>query len=124
MSSELVVQMQEVFEEYSKEVKRAMNNAADKVAKEAVKQLRDKSPRKRPKFYKGWAVKRERGIGGINTVIVHNKTYPSLTHLLNNGHVVVNAKGEVGRAEGIHFIEDVEQWANAELPKEVERELE
>lgn len=123
-SNQLVVQMQEILEDYSKEVKRATNNSADVVAKATVRKLKATSPKKRPKFYMGWAIKRERGTSGINTVIVYNKTHPGLTHLLTNGHVVVNAKGVVGRANGDPFMKNAEQWANEELPKEIERELE
>lgn len=122
-SSSLTVQLQEIFEEYSKEVKRATNNSADVVAKQAVSKLRANSPRKSGSYAKGWAIKRERGTAGINTVTIHNRTDYQLTHLLENGHIIRNAKGTFGRAPAIKHIEPVEQWANEELPREIEREL-
>ena len=119
----LTVQLQKVFEEYSVEVKRATNTAADKVAKESLNKLKNSSPRKTGSYASGWAIKRERGTAGINTVTIHNKTDYQLTHLLENGHVIRNKKGTFGRAPAHKHIQPVEQWANNELPLEIEREL-
>ena len=122
-SNQLTVQMQKIFEEYTVEVKRATNNSVDVVAKQAVQKLRSSSPKKTGSYARGWTIKRERGVAGINTVIVHNKTDYQLTHLLENGHIVRNKKGVFGRAPAHKHIKPVEEWANDELPKEIEREL-
>lgn len=122
-TNSVTIQCQEIFEEYTKEVKRATNNSADVVAKEACQKLRNTSPKKTGDYAKGWRVKRERGTAGINTVIVHNATDYQLTHLLENGHVIVNAKGTYGRTNGIKHIAPVEEWASEELPREIERKL-
>lgn len=116
-------QMADILDSYSKEVKRAASNAQDKVAKEAVQKLRNTSPKKTGSYAKGWTMKREKGRGGIPEVTIHNKTDYQLTHLLENGHVVRNAKGEYGRYNGIKHIKPVEDWAASELPAEIEREL-
>ena len=122
-TNSVTIQCQKIFEEYTKEVKRAANNSADVVAKEACQKLKNTSPRKTGDYAKGWRVKRERGTAGINNVIVHNATDYQLTHLLENGHVIVNAKGTYGRTNGIKHIAPVEEWASEELPREIEREL-
>lgn len=122
-TNSVTIQCQKIFEEYTKEVKRAANNSADVVAKEACQKLKNTSPRKTGDYAKGWRLKRERGTAGINTVIVHNATNYQLTHLLENGHVIVNAKGTYGRTNGIKHIAPVEEWASEELPREIEREL-
>ena len=119
----LTVELQKVFEEYTAEVKKATNSAAEKVAKESLSKLKNTSPRKTGSYARGWAIKRERGLAGINTVTIHNKTDPQLTHLLENGHVVRNKKGTYGRAPAHKHIQPVEEWANNELPLEIEREL-
>lgn len=119
----IAVQMKEVLDEYSKDVKDATNNAISKTSKEAVQKLRNTSPKDTGKYAKGWTVKKERGRDGIETVTVHNKTDYQLTHLLENGHVVRNAKGTYGRTNGIKHIAPVEEWAASELPLEIEREL-
>lgn len=117
------IQMEKILDEYDVKVKRATNNAIDVVAKQAVQKLKNTSPKRTGDYARGWGLKRDRGTGGIHTVTVKNRVY-QLTHLLENGHVVVNAKGTFGRAPGIKHIKPVEEWANSELPQEIERELE
>lgn len=125
---EIEIQVKEILDSYSKEVRRASENSQDVVAKEAVRKLKNTSPKQakhRRKYAEGWAVKREKGSGGIPIVKVYNKTNPQLTHLLENGHVIRNGTGrEYGETHGIKHIGPVEQWANDELPKEIKRELE
>ena len=121
--SEVAVQMREILDEYNEEVKKAAKNSIEKVAKESVSKLRATSPKRKGKYARGWGLKREGGIGGIITVIVHNKTDEQLTHLLENGHVIRNKKGTYGRAPAHPHIKPVEQWAINELPAEIEREL-
>lgn len=132
-SNDLVVQMEYILDQYSEEVKRATNDAADSVSKQAVNKLRTSSPRKTGKYARGWSVKKERGSGGIYTVTVYNKTDWQLTHLLENPHEIVNkdhagnrrSYGEtsVGHGQIVH-IKPVEEWANEEFPEEIERKLE
>lgn len=132
-SKDLVVQMEYILDQYSEEVKRATNNAADSVSKQAVSKLRTSSPRKTGKYARGWSVKKERGSGGIYTVTVYNKTDWQLTHLLESPHEIVNKDREgnrrsygettIGRGQIVH-IKPVEEWANEEFPEEIERKLE
>lgn len=117
-------QLGQILDEYDVKLKRATNNSMDVVAKEAVSKLKNTSPKKTGDYARGWGVHRERGSGGINTVTVRNKTDYQLTHLLENGHVIRNKKGEYGRTNGIKHIAPVEEWAISELPAEIERELE
>ena len=119
----VAIQMQQILDEYSVEVKRATNNSMDVVAKQAVSKLKNTSPKKTGAYAKSWGIQRERGTGGINTVIVRNKKHYQLTHLLENGHIVRNKKGTYGRFNGIKHIAPVEEWAQSELPAEIEREL-
>ena len=121
----VAVQMQEILDEYSQEVTDATNDAINSTAKETVRKLKNTSPKKSGKYARGWTLKREKGSGSvkIKDVTVYNKQY-QLTHLLENGHVVRNAKGTYGRTNGIKHIKPVEEWANSELPLEIERELE
>ena len=117
------VQLNSVIDGYSKELARATTNAMDDVAKESVKTLKQTSPKRKGKYARGWTIKRQRGSNGVPTITVHNKVY-QLTHLLENGHRIVNKKGEWGRVNGIKHIEPVEQWANNELPRRIEEALE
>ena len=116
--------MAEILDTYAKDVKTATDKSIDKVTKESVQKLKSTSPRKTGDYAKGWTKKKVKGRNGIDEVTVHNKTDYQLTHLLENGHVVRNAKGTYGRTNGIKHIKPVEEWAVSELPLEIERELE
>ena len=132
-SKDFVVQMEYILDQYSAEVKRATNEAADKVSKEAVNKLRTSSPRKTGKYAREWSVKKDRGSGGIYTVTVYNKTDWQLTHLLEKPHEIINRDHQgnlrsygftsAGRGQIIH-IKPVEEWANEEFQEEIERKLE
>lgn len=117
-------QMADILEDYSKEVRRAAADSQDKIAKEAVQKLKNTSPKKSGDYARDWALKRERSRTGVPTVTVYNKKHYQLTHLLENGHIIRNAKGEYGRFNGVKHIAPVEEWAASELPQEIERELE
>ena len=121
----VTVQMERLLSEYSEEVQNVTNEAADKVAKECVKKLKSSSP-KRPghgQYARGWKVKKERGQGGGDAAIVHNTQY-QLTHLLENGHVIRNAKGTYGRAPAHKHIEPVERWGVNEFQSDIKERLE
>lgn len=124
MADSVSVQMTKLMDEYDKEVKKAANTAIQKVSDQAVKKLKNDSPKKSGKYARGWTTKKERGVTGtVDTVVVHNKTAHQLTHLLENGHVIRNKKGVYGRTKAYKHIEPVADWANEELPAEIEREL-
>lgn len=127
MKIDISGQMNDILKDYIKDVKQVTNEAQDEVAEECVKKLKATSPKRpgRGKHYaNGWKVKRERGLVGINQVIVYNKAKPQLTHLLENGHVIENQYGTYGRTRAKKHIEPVEEYAATELPKRIERELE
>ncbi len=119
MAETIEIQMRRILDSASKEVRRAMAEAEDKTAKEAVQMLKNTSPKHSPhtrKYAEGWALKRERGSAGIPLITVYNRTNGQLTHLLENGHVIRNAKGTYGRTRGIKHIAPVEEWAQTALP--------
>lgn len=122
MADSVTVQMREILQEYQEEVQDAANKAIDSTSKESVRKLKSASP-KRPgggKYARSWTLRKEHGV--INTVTVYNREY-QLTHLLENGHVIRNKYGTFGRTNGIKHIEPVEEWAQSELPSQIEREL-
>lgn len=111
--------------EYGEEVRRIAANSIDTVSKEAVKRLKDKSASLfgGGRYSRGWTIKRQYGSHGVPDVIIHNKTDYQLTHLLEFSHVIRNQYGEFGRTSPHPHIKPVEEWANKELVKEIEREL-
>lgn len=115
-----------LLEEASKDIKRTAVSVIDDVAKESVKKLKATSPRSKgdgTHYANGWALKRSRGSSGVITVTVYNKGKPSLTHLLEDGHVISNGRGTYGRTEPIRHIKPVEAWANAEVESRIRKEL-
>ena len=119
----LMVQMDRILEEYNERVKHVTEVAMNRVSRECVKKLRSSSPKKTGDYAKGWAFEKAISHGSTVDYIVRNKTDYQLTHLLEHGHVVINAKGEFGRAPAHPHIKPVEEWANNELPNEIERDL-
>ena len=124
----LTVQMEKILSDYDDHVQVVANKAIQKIAKESVEKLKSPSPHNTGDYARGWALKDFNRNGKIASVVVHNKTSYQLTHLLENGHLIANRdrQGNVryyGRTRPIKHIEPVEEWANSELPAEIEREL-
>lgn len=124
MAISITDQINGIFDEYSRDLKRKVNNAVDNVAKEGVQKLKSTSPKKTGDYAKGWTIKRDRSRSGINDVTIWNPTDYRLTHLLENGHMIVNGKGTFGRTNGIKHIKPVEEFFNSEVVAEITRELE
>lgn len=109
------VQMADILDALDKEVQQSARKNIDGVAKEAVQKLRNTSPVKTGSYAKGWGTKKQ----GEADVVVYNRTDASLTHLLENGHVIRNKKGTYGRAPAHKHIKPVEEWAIDELPRRI-----
>lgn len=89
---------------YTEDVREQLFNAEEKVANEAVKELRKRSPRSKGGggYAKGWTKKRVNG-----KLVIYNKTKPGLAHLLENGHL----KADGDRTRAIKHIRPVEEEA-------------
>jgi hypothetical protein len=118
----VAIQMADILDEVSKDVKGVLETDSMKVAKETVQRLKNTSPKGSPhqrKYAEGWKVsKKDRA-----DLVVHNATNYQLTHLLENGHVIRNKKGTYGRTHGIKHIEPAEEWAFDELPRRITEDL-
>lgn len=123
MAETITVQMDRIFNEYRHRVDSVFEVANDRVARETVRRIRANSPKKTGSYARGWTIKRVRTRAHVTDLIIHNRTDYQLTHLLEYGHMIVNGKGSFGRAPGHPHIKPAEQWANNELPAEIEREL-
>ena len=125
MAESISVQMDKLMEAYSDKVQSAWEVSLNRVTRESVQRLRNTSPRKTGSYAKGWALKRVKSMGSTRlvSIIVHNRTDYQLTHLLENGHAIVNKKGSYGRAPAHKHIAPVAEWAQNDLPLEIEREL-
>ena len=110
--NDLSKEITQALREYTTEVEEGLEEAKVEVAKETVKRLKQKSPKKTGDYRKGWARKK---VGTAQ--VVHNRTDYQLTHLLEYGH----AKRGGGRVAGIPHIGPAEEWANDEYLKRVEK---
>lgn len=120
----ITVQMEKIFEEYSQEVRDVTEMSMDETAKEAVSKLKATSPvgstgNHKGRYARGWRVKKEDKL----SCVVHNATDYQLTHLLENGHRVVNQFGEFGRTRAIKHIKPVEEWCKTIFPIRISRGL-
>lgn len=113
------VQMAEILKEYADEVKEISDEATAKAAKKTAADLRSNAPAETGEYASGWRSKKLSN----NGYVVYNSKMPGLTHLLENGHVVVNAKGKVGRANPIKHIEPAAEDGIQELIKDLETKL-
>lgn len=105
-----------ILSEYTEDVIEGIDEAGQEVAKEAIRELKAKSPKKTGGYAKGWTKKTEKKVGDVSTVIIYNKNKPGLTHLLEHGH----AKRGGGRVDGIPHIKPVEEKIIKEFSSKVE----
>ena len=117
-----------LLDEYGAEVTKSLQAIVPAVGKDAASKLRKESPRKTGRYKKGWtSTSTIIRTGASATVYGKSGTY-QLAHLLEKGHVVKNGRsrvtGEVyGEAGAYPHIAPVNDWANQELPKLVERKI-
>ena len=116
-------QLNEILTEYIKEVDETSNYIMKSVAQDTVKDLKNTSPKNTGDYAKDWAIKAENGANGSKVYTVHNKKHYQLTHLLENGHRIVNKKGEFGRAPAHPHIRQARERAEQKLIAELEKKL-
>lgn len=111
-----------MLEDYRDGVDDAVSEAILETGKRALKTVREKSPKERGDYAKGWRMtKEEYGLLARQTsVTIHNAKLPSLTHLLEKGH----QKAGGGRVEGIPHISTAESEAVKLLPELAEEMIE
>lgn len=115
-TSSIAVQMKEILDEYSEEVSKAVDMAAQEATEATVQQLKRTSPRrvrgkKRGRYARGWTFRKE----GVRSYVVFNKTDWQLTHLLENGHDILRGGKFVKHFEGIPHIADAERNGSNEF---------
>ena len=123
MAETISVQMRKILDAYEDRVENVYEVSVSRVSRETVQRLRNTSPKKNGSYARGWSLKKVKSRANVTDVIVHNRTDYQLTHLLENGHVIRNKKGEYGRTRPIKHIAPVAEWAENELPNDIERGL-
>jgi hypothetical protein len=115
--------IQGILHEIPQKVDNVIDEASEKVAKEAVQELKATSPRgkgrKSGQYAKGWSTKKDG-----KTTVVYNRTDYMLTHLLENGHDVISHGKKVGHVGGRPHIKPAEEKVIQSMQEEVERGIE
>lgn len=124
---DLAKAVNEVLEEYGREVETSVAKVLPDVAQETVGRLNTDSPRKKGdgggEYASGWTTTKETSTFGKVTVRVYNAKKPTLTHLLEYGHAIVKGGRTVGHAGAIKHIKARSDYAEEQLMKKVEGEL-
>lgn len=115
LSREVKAQLQA----YCDEVTEAVKAEVDTVAEECLQEIKANSPVRTGRYRKGWRKEVAYESRDDIRILVRNKPYPGLTHLLENGH----AKAGGGRVEGIPHIKPAELHAAEKLADKVKVRL-
>ena len=107
------------LEDYVEDIEEGVIEVTDKLSKEAVKEVRQASPRRqgtrKNPYWKGWTRKKDTKSKRRYVMKIHNKTNYQLTHLLENGHATRNG----GRTKAQPHIRPVEEKYNKLYEKEI-----
>lgn len=117
-------QLDKILEQYGRKADEAVEKSAKRAGRDTAKDLKNTSPKKTGAYASSWTTKVTRSSGRLIGVTVYNKEHYQLTHLLENGHVIVNKKGEYGRTRPIKHIEPAEQEGIQNFEQLVRAELE
>lgn len=119
----LTAAINKTLSEFSVGVSEELDLAINEVSKEAVKRLKETSPKGRGRGYyaKSWTMKKTKKRLYVES-IVYSKKY-QLTHLLENGHPIVRNGKVVGRAKPQPHIGKVNDYVQEEIMKILERKL-
>ena len=83
---ELQEVLKDYLENYVEDITEGVEDTTDTLTKEAVKELKETSPRgkgtREKPYHKGWTKQKGKENRGRYTVKIHNKTNYQLTHLL------------------------------------------
>lgn len=111
--NDLSGEIMKCLQEYTEEVVEALEKTEKELADEAVRTLKQTSPKKSGKYAKSWTQTKQG-----KKRIVHNRRY-QLTHLLEKGH----AKRNGGRVAARVHIAPVEQRISKEAVERFKENL-
>jgi hypothetical protein len=110
-----------ILNDYADDVASALTDAIMITAKETLRIVKEKAPKRTGDYREGWTITREKGgfFDRVVKAVIHNKTRYRIAHLLENGY----QKATGGRVEGRPHLRTAEQEAIRMLPELVEQEI-
>lgn len=119
--------IEQILEKEGKDAYKVMDTSVDNVAEEATRKLQAVNFKTGGEYSKSWVCDKEPSGRFATKRIIHNEEHYRLTHLLEKGHVVRNGRSRItgkayGKTNAYPHIAPVEEWAQKELPRAVERE--
>lgn len=121
--NQLADAMLQILEDWEEVTVEAAQRGLNKTAEEAVNELHEASPSGSGKYgsweayNKDWTVQKADSKKGGFGAIIHNKKHYQLTHLLENGHALVNG----GRSRAFPHIAPVAERAEQKLLENVKQ---
>lgn len=123
---DLTKEINKILTDYCKDVDTSVIEVEAEVASDAVKKLKQTSPKKKKgkkkgHYAKSWDIDKKSKTMYAETII-YNKDY-QLTHLLENGHDIIRNGKVVGHADPQPHIKPVEEFVQDEMVKRLEKKL-
>lgn len=113
---DLLEQYKDILKDYNVEIEKACEDTADEASQYTLNLVKQRSPRdanRKPsrvgkaRYASGWQVEKENMDNVIGRFVIHNVNDPTLTHLLEYGHVMNFDHSK--RARAIPHIKNSEQ---------------
>lgn len=120
---DLASAVNDVLEEYGKEIETTVAKIIPDVARDTARQLNTSSPSLTGEYASGWTETQTTSSLGKVTVNVYNEKKPTLTHLLEYGHALVRGGRTVGNVRARKHIQSRSEYAEEQLMKKVEEKL-
>ena len=123
---DLTAAVQEICEEYGDEVKEETAKIVRRISPEIQEKLKSASPRStysHEHYADSWVYEVNTNSFGTDKVTVYSKDKWRLTHLLENSHEMIVHGKHIGRSKPQKHIKPVQEWAEAEIMKELESKL-
>ena len=118
MANKGILEVVDILNDYSRDIQEGIEKDGEQVAKNAVAELKNTSPKRTGEYRKGWRKSKEQGFQSFE-YIVHNATNYQLTHLLEKPHLKRNG----GLTTPKVHIYPVEQQSIKEYEKMVENTI-
>lgn len=122
MADQFAVELGKALNEITEELEEGLFDALSKTGKYAKREVVANSAQDTGDYKKGWTVRTKRQKHNAE-VIIHNKSHPRLTHLLENGHIIRNKYGQYGRTNGDGVIAKAQAQAEEYLMTLLNKEL-